>query len=109
MSNTTISSSEAGAPSSSRLRGAELRRALAASVRLKLGRAGRSGARLGPGERIIGGRVLYSAAWLDETRACERRRRSLKQLRLEGLPLSQKWSRLRSLGADRQRDLERVR
>jgi hypothetical protein len=78
-----------------------LRRALAASVRFELGRVGRTGVRLGVGERIIDGRVYYSAAWLDEAADGERQRREL-------LLLAQPWSLLRSLRGERRRDLERV-
>jgi hypothetical protein len=68
--------------------------------------------RLGPGGRIVGGRVLYSAAWLDGTPTGGRRRRSVNERRREGLLLAQRWFswfRFRSLGAERRRDQERVR
>jgi hypothetical protein len=87
MSETTISGRETDGPGHPRPRGVELCRALAASLRSDIGRAGRTGGRLRPGERVIDGRVYYSAAWLDEAADGERRRREL-------LLLAQAWSPL---------------
>ena len=82
-----------------RLQGSALREALARlspSVTIELG----------PGERIIGGRVYYSAAWLGRAPGSEQRPRSVKQQRQQGLPLAQPRSQLRWLRADRRPDVE---
>jgi hypothetical protein len=86
----TISGSEADASGRPRLRGAELRGGLAASLRFGLGGVERPGVRLGVGERVVDGRVYYSAAWLDRAPVSDRQRRS----RREGLLLAQAWSPL---------------
>ena len=58
---------------------------------------------LTPGERIIDGRVCYSAAWLDRAPVSERSRR-VKQ----GLLLAQPCPPLRSPRTDGQHDVEPV-
>jgi hypothetical protein len=100
--------SDAAAAVRPRLRGAELRRALAASFRSNLGRGRRTRDRLGPGERIIDGRVYYSAAWLDDAPVHEQRCSVVKPEHREGLLLAQTSSPRRSLEAERRHDLERV-
>ena len=82
-----------------RLQGSALREALARfspSVTIELG----------PGERIIGGRVYYSAAWLGLAPGIEQAAPVVKDQIRQGLPLDQTWSPPRSLREDERHGLE---
>ena len=79
-----------------------------ASVRFDPGRAGRSRTRLGPGERMIDGRVYYSAAWLGRPPAIDAARPVVKQQRRAGPLSTRAWSPLCLLRAELRPDLEQV-